>query len=78
MLKQRVLTALLLLPLVLAAIFLLPSHWFMVLLIFILMIGSAEYRRLAGLSDHIAGVPMIVLQGLILVVLFKFRAEILC
>lgn len=75
MLKLRVLTALILLPLVMVAIFLLPAHWFMVLLVFILMRGSEEYTRLAGLSGHYARVPVLVLQGLIMLVLFWYKAS---
>jgi phosphatidate cytidylyltransferase len=76
MLKLRVLTALILIPLVLAAIFLMPSPWFMILLVFILMRGSEEYTRLAGLSGHKAQVPVLVLQGLIMLVLFRYRANL--
>jgi len=72
-LKQRVLTALLLLPLVLAAIFALPSQWFLILLATILLGGSWEYRRLAGFSGHPAGYFLVPLQAVILAVLFSFR-----
>jgi phosphatidate cytidylyltransferase len=75
MLKQRVLTALILLPLVLAAIFMLPAQWFMVLLALILMQGSVEYTLLAGFSGHFARIPMLVLQGLILLLMYWNRAN---
>jgi phosphatidate cytidylyltransferase len=75
MLKQRVLTALLLLPLVMAAIFALPAKWFLLLLAIILLGGSWEYRRLAGLSDRLAGYLLVLIQVLIFVALFSKRAE---
>jgi len=75
MLKQRVLTALLLLPVVMAAIFLLPAEWFIGLLAFIFLNGSLEYKRLAGLTNRPAGSALLFLQALILAVLFWFRPE---
>ena len=75
MLKQRVLTALLLLPLVMAAIFALPAEWFLLLLAIILLGGSWEYRRLAGLSDRLAGYILVLTQMLIFFALFSKRAE---
>jgi len=74
-LKQRVLTAILLLPLVMAAIFALPAPWFMLLLAIVLMQGSIEYTRLAGLSGHISSRVLVVLQGLILLLLFWFKGH---
>jgi len=70
MLKQRVITALLLLPLVMAAIFAAPASWFLILLAIILLGGSWEYRRLAGLSDHPGGYLMVIVQAGILAGLF--------
>lgn len=75
MLKKRVITALLLLPLVLLAIFVLPAHWFLIILAVVLLIGSWEYRRLAGVSDHTIGRLLVPLQVLILAVLFWFKNE---
>jgi phosphatidate cytidylyltransferase len=72
-LKQRVLTALVLLPLVMAIIFALPAYWFALLLIFILLQGSTEYKRLAGFSGQTAGHFLIPLQAVILLTLFWFR-----
>jgi phosphatidate cytidylyltransferase len=72
-LKQRVLTALLLLPLVMAAIFALPAKWFLVLLAIILLGGSWEYRRLAGFSDNAAGYLLVLLQAVILATLLSYR-----
>jgi phosphatidate cytidylyltransferase len=72
-LKLRVLTAVLLLPLVMAAIFALPAQGFMLLLIFILMMGSSEYARLAGFSGSAGGYWLPALQGIILLLLFWLR-----
>ena len=75
MLKQRVVTALLLLPLVMAAIFALPAPWFMVLIGIIFLGGIWEYRRLAGLSETMSGYLLLLLQAGILVILFSFRTR---
>lgn len=75
MLKQRVLTALLLLPLVLAAIFALPAQWFMLLLAVIMLGGSREYARLAGLSGSTAANTLVVLQTVIFIVLIRFHDQ---
>lgn len=72
MLKQRVLTALLLIPLVLAAIFALPALWLVALLAIILLAGSWEYRRLAGFDHHWAGYLMVLIQAIIFVTLFSY------
>ncbi len=65
MLKKRVITALLLLPLVLLAIFALPAEWFFIVLAIVLLGGSWEYRRLAGVS---AFCPWLVVHVLTLAV----------
>jgi phosphatidate cytidylyltransferase len=72
-LKQRVLTAVLLLPLVMAAIFALPPKWLVVLLALILLKGSAEYARLAAFSGRFTYYLLIELQLAILIVLFIYR-----
>ncbi len=75
MLKQRVLTALVLLPFVMAAIFALPAHWFLVLLAVILLGGSWEYGRLAAFSSHAGGYLLVLIQALVLVALFIYRGN---
>ena len=75
MLKKRVLTALILLPLVMAAIFAASAQWFLVLLAIILLGGSWEYRRLAGVSDHPAGYLLVLFQALILAALFWLKSD---
>ena len=73
MLKQRVITALLLLPLVLGLVFAAPAQWFLILLAVVLMGASLEYRRLAGISSHTAGYLMVLVQAIILAALFWYR-----
>ena len=75
MLKQRVLTALLLLPLVMAAIFALPAQWFLLLLAVVLLGGSWEYVRLADVAGRPAGYAMVVMQAIILGGLFWCRND---
>ncbi len=75
MLRQRVLTALLLLPLVMAAIFAMPATWFLLLLAVVLLGGSREYLRLAGVSGQANGYLLVTLQAVILAILFWYRNE---
>ncbi|MCW8925657.1 MAG: phosphatidate cytidylyltransferase [Xanthomonadales bacterium] len=74
MLRQRILTALLLLPLAMAAIFALPAQWFLLLLAAILLIGSREYAPLAGYSQPASGYVLLAVQALIFAILFSMRA----
>jgi len=74
-LKQRVFTAVILLPLVIAAIFAAPAKWFIVLLALILMKGSAEYGRLAAFSGRFTWHLLFELQLITLVVLFIYRED---
>jgi len=48
-LKQRVLTGLVLAPLVIAAVLLLPTIWFAMALALVLLLAAEEWARLAGL-----------------------------
>lgn len=73
MLKQRIMTALILLPLVLAAIFAAPAPWFLVILAVILLRGSWEYSLLAGSSGQAARYSLVVTQAIILAILFSYR-----
>ncbi len=69
MLRTRILTALVLLPLVLAAIFALAPGQFVYLLGLLLIVGSWEFHRLAGLRPLPWGGLLITLQGAIMAVL---------
>lgn len=70
MLKQRVATALVLLPLVMVLIFAVPAQWFLIILGLILLGGSWEYTRLAGLSGQTGAYILILIQAVILGLLF--------
>jgi len=64
-LKVRVLTALVILPVTLAVVFLTPAWFFRLVVTLLLLIGSLEYRPLAGLSPT-AGWVLFGLQAVIL------------
>jgi len=51
MLKQRILTAAVLLPLFLAGLFYLPNLYWGLLMVAGLVVASAEWGRLAGLAS---------------------------
>ena len=70
MLKQRVLTALLLLPLAIAAIFALPVPWFLFFITILLLAGSHEYTRIAGFSGHAYGYFLFLLQAMVFALLY--------
>lgn len=73
MLRLRIMTALVLLPLAMAAIFALPAQWFPFVLGIILLGGSWEYQRLAGLSGRASALILLTLQLIILAFLYTFR-----
>ena len=75
MLKQRILTALVLLPLVLLAIFALPAYTFTGIVAFILLGGSWEYARLADMKSRLAIQSMVYLQAALFAVLFYMREQ---
>ena len=52
MLKQRILTALVLIPLVIAGVLLLPTVWFGILLGLVLLMAAEEWSKLAGLTSY--------------------------
>ena len=72
-LRQRVLTALWLLPLALVAIFALPAPWFMILLALIMMAGCREYSRLAGISGQTARYVALFMQAAVFAAAFQLR-----
>jgi len=51
MLKQRIITALVLLPLVLGAIFGLSNHWFALAMAVPVLIGAYEWANLMGIEE---------------------------
>lgn len=70
MLKQRVITALVLLPLVMVLIFAVSEQWFLIILGAVLLGGSWEYTKLAGLSRHSSAYILVLIQATILGLLF--------
>jgi phosphatidate cytidylyltransferase len=72
-LKQRIVTALLLLPMVMAAIFVLPAQWFPLLLAGIVLGGSWEYQRLAGLSGRTSAYVLMITQIIILLLIYQYK-----
>lgn len=54
MLKARVLTALVLLPLLLAALFLLPNFYWSLLILLVVLIGASEWCRIAAYSKRVS------------------------
>ena len=72
MLKLRILTAFILIPLVIGGIFYLSSPAFMAITAIIMLLGSWEWSRLSGLIDIKYRVLYVALQGLILLLLMFF------
>jgi len=70
MLKTRIITALFLVPLFLALIFRASLSWFGLVFAVLMLIGSWEFRRLAGMTTGVFGWLMVVIQAVILVALF--------
>lgn len=69
MLRTRVITALVLLPLALAAIFLLSPAHFAWAAAALLLVGSWEFHRLAALPTPAGGIALLVLQAALLAAL---------
>jgi phosphatidate cytidylyltransferase len=65
LLKIRILTALIILPLTLAAVFLAPAWLFRILVAILLLVGCSEFRRIADLAPG-PGWMLLALQALIL------------
>jgi phosphatidate cytidylyltransferase len=64
MLRQRVLTALVLIPLVVAGVLLLPSVWLGLALALVILLGSGEWARLSGIEACLAQIPYILVSAL--------------
>lgn len=71
MLKQRVLTALILVPLAFVLIFLAPPEVFRTALSLLWLLSSLEYARLANLG-RIATVALVIVQATIFLLLFNY------
>ena len=69
MLKQRIITALILLPLVLGAIFYLNSPWFAIAIAIPVALGAWEWANFMGIEDSSSRMPYVggIVFGLLLV-----------
>jgi phosphatidate cytidylyltransferase len=67
MLLQRVITALVLAPLMLAGIFLLPDFWFRIFIGLIVLFGSWEWANISGFSQLSARFGVSLVTALVLV-----------
>ncbi|MCG8314225.1 MAG: phosphatidate cytidylyltransferase, partial [Pseudomonadales bacterium] len=66
MLKQRIITALILVPIVLGAIFFLPNHWFALALALPVLLGASEWANIMGREDSAARIPFVVATGVLI------------
>lgn len=66
MLKQRIITALILLPLVLGAIFYLPTPWFALAMVIPVAVAAWEWGNIMGLSSQVerCGYALLVVLGM--------------
>jgi phosphatidate cytidylyltransferase len=72
MLKLRILTALILIPLVIGGIFYLSPLYFMGITAFIIVLATWEWSRLAGITDHTKRVFYVGFQCFLLLIFFIF------
>ena len=70
MLKQRIITALILVPIVLGAIFYLPNHWFALALAFPVLLGALEWANIMGLDEGKPRLPFILATGVLMSVVY--------
>jgi phosphatidate cytidylyltransferase len=70
LLKQRIITALILAPAAISAIFYLPINYFAILLMAIVGIGSWEWARFMGLVDTIQRLGYVVMTSAIIAALW--------
>lgn len=70
MLKQRLITAVVLIPLALAAIFLLPLAWFGVVVTAVLVLAAWEWSALMGVSKKLTRLAYTLLNTVILAALY--------
>ena len=77
MLKVRILTVLVLLPLLLAALFFLPNLYWAVLMLFVLLIGASEWARISSYSSIGSSLYLFTTGGFGLLLLFAFKIDTL-
>ncbi len=66
MLKQRIITALVLVPLVLGAIFYLPNHWFALAMAVPVLLAAYEWANIMGHEAPANRVPFIAVTGVLM------------
>ncbi|MCG8314251.1 MAG: phosphatidate cytidylyltransferase [Pseudomonadales bacterium] len=66
MLKQRIITALILVPIVLGAIFYLPNHWFALALALPVLLGASEWANIMRCEDPSQRLPFVVATGVLI------------
>ena len=73
MLSQRLITAVILASTFLAGIFLLPSEWFVSIILIVALIGAFEWTRLSEIQNRLGQVAFILIFLALSVTLFQFR-----
>ncbi len=73
MLKSRVITALLLAPLVLIAVLVLPTVYFSLIMALITLLAAVELARLGGVRQPLAVSGYVLIHGLSMVLVFRLR-----
>ena len=76
MLKTRILTALVALPLAFLLVFAASPDTFGLVMALLLMIGCWEFRKLGGMQRGPAGWLLLVLQAVLFFLLFRYRHEL--
>lgn len=75
MLRQRVLTALLLAPLAIAIILLLPTPWFAAVIAVLFLGALEEWTHLAGVRNPAMRMALLVLAAVVFVLLWRMHDE---
>lgn len=77
MLRTRVITALLLLPLAFLLVFAASPAAFGIIMALLLLIGAWEFRKLGGMQAHVGGWLLLLAQAGLLYTLYYFRDALL-
>ncbi|MFT5138633.1 MAG: phosphatidate cytidylyltransferase [Lysobacterales bacterium] len=77
MLKTRILTAAVLVPLAYLLIFMANEQWFAIVFAIFMVIGSWEFRRLGDMDRGIFGWLMILIQAVILFSMYKYSGVLI-
>ncbi len=75
MLKLRIITALLLIPLVVLVDFAVDTRWFALVFGLVIVLGAWEWSRIAGLESAISRSTYVGLTVLLMLVVFEYRSE---